>query len=428
MKDITIKINQLGAVRDSEITIRPFMLFMGESGLGKSYVSFLAHYIYTLLSSDRVSHFFEEIDFNKILEDASNGDVIMRVSAGDLFKWINSDAISYIRYLIGHDNLDGDIEIIWPLNMPEITFTYREELEGLANSEEIIYSIDSDNFTYNKISDSSKIDARIFQKLIQAELKDTVFDEFVDFSDYILPPSRGALIELTERPIFRSGMYEEFFELKAALNRPLRIKKDEDHVLTSLISQANNGNVSQTENQIVYTTSEGVTMPLTAAASSVKELAPFTMLLSKFSLNKCSILFEEPEAHLHPERQQHVADLIGYALSSGCHMQVTTHSDYFIKRLNLLIRLYSLSRRNLPIEKMDSFFSDINVVPESTINPNNINAYYLTRRDDGSTCIEKYDIAEDNMIPFDSFHKTIMRDFDISAMIEEFDASKENDN
>ena len=38
MNKVTFNINQLGAIKDSKIEMKPFMLFSGESGLGKSYI------------------------------------------------------------------------------------------------------------------------------------------------------------------------------------------------------------------------------------------------------------------------------------------------------------------------------------------------------------------------------------------------------
>lgn len=73
MREVIIRINKLGAVKNAEISLRPLMLFMGESGLGKSYVAFLAHYIYVLLNSDRLDHFFNDVDFNALLKDATTG-------------------------------------------------------------------------------------------------------------------------------------------------------------------------------------------------------------------------------------------------------------------------------------------------------------------------------------------------------------------
>ena len=165
-------------------------------------------------------------------------------------------------------------------------------------------------------------------------------------------------------------------------------------------------------------------MPLTAAASSVKELAPFTMMLNKFNLDRISVLFEEPEAHLHPQRQQHVADAIGYAISKGCHMQITTHSDYFIKRLNLLIRLYQLVNKPATIE-INELLNSIGICMDSFIDPTRISAYHLVKRNDGTTMIEEFNVMEEGMIPFTSFHKAIMREFNISSKIDEIFAEKD---
>ncbi|MDE5612905.1 MAG: AAA family ATPase [Odoribacter sp.] len=417
MNNVDVRINRLGAVRDAEISLRPFMLFMGESGLGKSYVAFLAHYVYVLLNSDRLDHFFDGTDFSTLLKKATNGQKILTVTAEDLFRWINADAVTFIRYMVGHDKLDGDVEIRWPYFERNIDFIYSEELEGLANDEEMVYSISTENFVYNKLSSQSKIDARVFSLLIQAILRDAIFNNLVRRIPYVLPPSRGALLELNERPPFRSGMYDEFFNLKNALSRPLIKAKEDDVILDQLINRVNNGKVAQTDGQFVYTTSDGIPMPLTAAASSVKELAPFTMALKKFHLEQCSILFEEPEAHLHPKRQQSVADLIAYSLGKGTHMQVTTHSDYFVKRLNALLRAFRLAMK-ISKEKKQLLLKEARIIPEILLNPQWINAYYLSRRADGSTEIRRYNIQKEDMIPFDSFEKTILDDFTVSDMMD----------
>lgn len=421
MNNVEIKINRLGAVRDAEISLRPFMLFMGESGLGKSYVAFLAHYVYVLLNSNRLNHFFDGIDFSTLLKNTTNGQKILTVTTECLFRWINADAVAFIRHMVGHDKLDGDVEILWPYYEKDIDFIYTEELEGLANNEEMVYSISTENFVYNKLSNQSKIDAHVFSQLIQAILKDAIFDNLGRRIPYVLPPSRGALLELNERPPFRSGMYDEFFNLKNALSRPLIKAKDDDVILEDLINRVNNGKVAQTEGQFVYTTSGGIPMPLTAAASSVKELAPFTMVLNKFHLEECSILFEEPEAHLHPQRQQSVADLIAYALGRGTHIQVTTHSDYFVKRLNALLRAFRLAKQ-ISNERMQPILKDARIIPETLLNPQEINAYFLSRRSDGSTDIMRYDIQKEDMIPFDSFEKTILDDFMVSDLMDKVDS------
>lgn len=71
------------------------------------------------------------------------------------------------------------------------------------------------------------------------------------------------------------------------------------------------GNISLKNNDLCCTQSYGE-IPITAAASSVKELAPFALMLQKGIVGDYSILFEEPESHLHPDMQIKVADLLAY--------------------------------------------------------------------------------------------------------------------
>lgn len=65
-------------------------------------------------------------------------------------------------------------------------------------------------------------------------------------------------MELNERPAFRSGMYDEFFNLKAALVRPVMIKKSEDLELERILQKIYNGKLTQSDNEITYITSDGV--------------------------------------------------------------------------------------------------------------------------------------------------------------------------
>ena len=55
-------------------------------------------------------------------------------------------------------------------------------------------------------------------------------------------------------------------------------------------------------------------------------------------LDDYSVLFEEPEAHVHPKNQDALADLIVRMLRHGMQFQITTHNDYLLSRFNQLIR------------------------------------------------------------------------------------------
>lgn len=57
--NIEIHIEDIGPIRDSRIELKPFMVFSGESGTGKSYTALLVHYIYRVLCNNDMSGFLQ---------------------------------------------------------------------------------------------------------------------------------------------------------------------------------------------------------------------------------------------------------------------------------------------------------------------------------------------------------------------------------
>lgn len=424
MKKIEFKINQLGAIRNSSIKIKPLMVLSGESGLGKSYAAFLVHYIYYLLSNtnNRLKDFFvfyKKYDFESIFANATSGDTILTISKKDVFDWINKDAITYIGYLIGNKDFHGDIEISFPCDYKDFEFTYIQELGGLEGEEEIIYKLSLRNFSYMMLSKEFGKTESPFIALLKAELKELLFGNFRDMSStYLLPPSRGALMDINERPVFLSGMYNEFFDFKRVLNEANPRPEEPNNDIIECSSIVNEGKLKGEEGRIIYST-HGADMPLTAAASSIKELAPLTLFLNKYSTKGVSFLFEEPEAHLHPNRQIKVADMISCIVNEGGHMQITTHSDFLIKRLNNLINLFLLK------DKMEEYsfkelLSKWNIKETYLLDPANVGAYLLKRNEDGTSQIVEQDIIADSEIPFESFYTAIEDDIALTRDIKTY--------
>ena len=135
MKSVKIHIKELGAIRDSDLQVKPLMIFSGESGLGKSYAAFLVHYLYVLLLTQRMNSFFSEqnIDFNKLLDKRKEGDLLLEIQVKDLMNWVNKDAITYIGYLVGNNKLTGEVSFEIPYPNDTIRFEYGEEIIGLDN-------------------------------------------------------------------------------------------------------------------------------------------------------------------------------------------------------------------------------------------------------------------------------------------------------
>ena len=420
MKSVKIYIKRLGAIRDSELYVKPLMIFSGESGLGKSYAAFLVHYLYFILLTQRLKLFFNDLnsDFSKILEKRKEGDLLLEIPIKDLVAWINKDAVTYIGYLIGHDKLVGDVQFDIPYSDESIKFEYGEEMVGLDNNEEVYHKIRTKNFVYRILAGTYDSTAAPFVELIRAELMAEIFGSHQSLRrTHLMPPSRGALMDMVERPVFRSGMYEEFFDLRLVLERPLSNPPVLPTELIDALYDVNDGSLKQVEGKIMYYTKHGVELPLGAAASSIKEMAPFTLFLNKFSASDSSLLLEEPEAHLHPHRQARVADLLACAVKMGCHLQITTHSDYLIKRLNNLIKLYLLKHRLNDSEEYRVLLEKWHIKESYIIVPKMMAAYLLVGEDDGTSKIVRQDISIDDEIPFDSFYKVIEEDIELSRAI-----------
>lgn len=57
------------------------------------------------------------------------------------------------------------------------------------------------------------------------------------------------------------------------------------------------------------------------------------------------LMIDEPELNLHPGNQRRIARLFARIVNAGVKVFITTHSDYIIKELNILISLHAKKER-----------------------------------------------------------------------------------
>lgn len=80
-------------------------------------------------------------------------------------------------------------------------------------------------------------------------------------------------------------------------------------------------------------------IPLEFTSSGQQEVLPLILSLRKLLFSKATIYIEEPEAHLFPVFQKHMADLISFVFNVAKENQflITTHSPYILTAFNNLI-------------------------------------------------------------------------------------------
>lgn len=407
MKCIKVRIDQLGRIRDSEILVSPLMVFSGESGLGKSYLALLCHYFFELLiNTSRLNHFFVDnnIDFNILSKDFKDVGTALEIKKQDLEAWMAKDAILYLRYMLGYDGISGQIEITLPESVPDtMAFTYKNELTGLVDKEEIYTILSLGNLRF-RIQEKTQFDESPFAFLLRFVLIDYIFGNYQMLdSTFVLPPSRGPI--LTEQIIPTTGMYSEFLNDMAGLNRIKPRPDTASEIVLKLFRTILEGEVDKEETTYIYTTNDA-SMPVSAAAASIREIAPLQILAKKQDVSRCAILVEEPEAHLHPLKQRMMADIIGALSHNGAIMQITTHSDYFLRRLNELIMFAKAKNTTDDPDKLRTLSEKVNIVEDMSIDESIIGAYLLRKQADNTSIAVKQDIS--NGIPFAAFRDAIL--------------------
>lgn len=429
MKSIKFHINKLGLIRDADIEITPMMVFSGESGFGKSYVAMLCHYFFYVWldsKSTRLDKFFKSFQnerginfFDEKSALPDNGEALA-ITKHELEEWLAKDAITYLGYMIGHDAIQADIQVTLPETIPAIiSFSFEQEMIGLNNAEDIYNKLGVLHLSYRfrklGIQDESPY-AYILRYAIISEL----FGDFHNLNySFVLPPSRGSY--MSEELVAKTGMYKSFVQGMKDLEQAQEIQDTVSVELVQLLQTVLDGDVKRSGDQYIYIT-HGETLPISAAASSVREIAPLQQMITKRDISKAAILIEEPEAHLHPLKQRMMADIIATMAIGGANMQITTHSDYYIRRLNDLMRLHLL-RTVMGTEEFANFCHEHGFIPDLTLDPNLLSAYYLERGDDGMVSVVKQNSFKG--IPFDTFKAVNGKPLQDSSLLYELTADDE---
>jgi len=80
---------------------------------------------------------------------------------------------------------------------------------------------------------------------------------------------------------------------------------------------------------------------LHVSSSSVKSLAGLAFYLRHVATEGGLLVIDEPELNLHPDNQRIVARILAQVALAGVRVLISTHSDYLIRELSVLIALHA---------------------------------------------------------------------------------------
>lgn len=399
--NIRVIIDKLGPIQNSEIEFKPFLVYTGESGLGKSYTALLWYNLLTAMTSERLS------EFVSMKSNGSQKDELA-LKIKDYRVWLNNNTSAFLGYLLGNTNFDCEVNYVFDEVDDEekilLKRLHDKDASGFSrcsiNDEVVVFPGDVDN-------DFMMSYALAFY------LASLFLGGIGKIHPLILPPARAAFMGAnTSSPI---GMYRDFLKQLDDLKTPSRVAIADNQFYANYIAKLVDGKIVLENGSVFLQFESGDAIPVSAAASSVKELMPFLLMLQN-GKNRLynSLLFEEPEAHVHPKKQFLVMDMLARCCNKGMLIQMTTHSDYMLGRMNQLLLLGKI--KHVSESSFEQFCETHQYNKNLYLTENQVGAYFF-KRQDGKVVVEKQDLT--NGLPFSSFEQTVKDQMELSADITE---------
>lgn len=405
MNRVSLHINELGPVKGQKIDLAPVMLFTGESSLGKSYVNFLSYYVFNVFSSQRLDKFLEDHFPSNIAEIS---EFHFELPVKEIVSWMKDDVQDFFVYLYHYDKFKCDVDFEFHSLKNTLKFDYKNVSRPKNDNDFFGYEtvIDGWSKTYFTLGQS-------IEQSISISLRKMLCSLILGLDvkrALLLPPGRASLLTgdySTQRASSRLGLYDLFLRDNDWINsRRLRNLKRDD-INENLAKQMHNlikGTlVSEKEGLFLLVDGNKEPIPIDAAASSIREMTPLIQWVLGGPIDGQSICLEEPEAHLHPEMQIGIADLLVACIQEGTIMQITSHSDYFLQRINQLLKYWIIREKN---RKEYDYICDVTGHnPELYLDSSLLKTYYFSKEGD-YTKISSLEVDE-NGIPMSTFFSAV---------------------
>ena len=410
---LDISVTNFGPIREGKIRIKPLTIFMGSNNSGKSYMAVLIHSILeghrgiaeavsNAVTPKHISHIRQKShdrqnaksDITIPLDFESVGKTICE----NISKNFSAELSSLVK--IG-DNLCS-MDIVTDITKTKILLTKEQtkchttntndmglrvgirqknekttyEKDGIINIKYTERGKDPESLSYNinnrllnqvlkKIPPTLYIPPSRYgvvqaQQVLAAGLLDYV--PYAGTSRFVIPEISGTVGN------FLRTLLQLPYDNTAQKNSKI-IKDLEMSILDGKI-QTDSSSWKMTK-KMTYT-HQNVAMPLHMASSSVSEMISLVLYLRHYVRPGCLLIVEEPESHLDPQNQLHLARCIANLIRVGVNVLITTHSPYMVEQLGNYVQVGGLEDRRA-----------INVGKDDYILPDEIAVYDFERDDDG---------------------------------------------
>lgn len=384
-----LKINNVAELENIALKIDGLTIIAGENNTGKSTINKCLYAAFNSLNSlskhvftDKINSFLTDLKeelisnadgddyreryfISKIIDNRSFVEEIKRLSLAAEINDINNFIRTYLseeikkrKLTIPIDNLNKEVFNIEPylkINNDEIkkkitTKMFRSEFNGTINNihddtsvAEIILEI-KDYITSYKIQSNRVTE---ITNNLSLELQAVYVDNLYSL-DNVMNVSNKRLFEKGHR----TALIDSFFNFYNSNITSEILKENRLKKIFSIINDIAKGDIIfDGISGIRYKESETDGVEKALSFSNISDGLKTFILLKELILNKTlkdngTIIFDEPEIHLHPEWQIKLAELIVLIQKEyGMHIVLTTHSPYFLYALEVFSTKYGISEK-----------------------------------------------------------------------------------
>ena len=427
MYNIIINVKRFGPINNTRFRLSPLTIFTGESNLGKSYVNYLTYYLINFLTNKGLQRLVETKLKNK--QDAV-------ITIKEIERELNKNVEGFMRNFLRSSEVECNVEYV--IDLPgesdlKVSYNIREpstivhDDDGKILHPKPILEVSINGKKRIYPGDVPEMKTYYLTQIINNVIQERIFG--APYFPMLLPPSRGAFIGLdytTTNAITQEGdMYRIFLR---DFDMSTRLQQTRKRRIVQIVDRLLGGKLIVEKDKQYLKMTNGSKIPLTAAASSVREISPFFYSMQSMVYPFRSYCFEEPEAHLHPKMQIAVADMLAISLNEDNIFHITTHSDYILQRINQLIKLNYILKENKKVFKELCAKHDLS--KDLCINKEDVSVYYFYKTDEGVS-VEELSVT-DKGLPMKTFFSVVdnitRTEDDINYAIKQIEQEVKNGN
>ncbi len=393
-----ISIENFGPINRFEADVKDVMLLIGPQASGKSTLS-KSIFIFKSIKHE-LSKFILDVSNEQLERPIDEFSKYLRKRFVDFFGTTKHTQQFRLKYHYSSEkemtiylNTQGYVEVIFNSNiLNDMNVIFR----NVRNYNDRVSRKQSRYVTLDE-----RLEIESEKRLYLKSIKSHIDDLFEDTRATVFIPSGRSLISTLADQLQDIEPYSLDFFMKSFVERINRLKLSFRDTLNILIEEreglineeANLNEVKyagriikkilkgeyrfQPDGERIYL-NEDQYVKLQYASSGQQESVWILLLIFRYILDGTSvfIVFEEPEAHLYPETQNDIVELIGLLANiNNNQIVVTTHSPYILSSFNNLLYAYQIGTNKVGIEK-EAVESIVN--NNVWIDPNRTSAYFIS--------------------------------------------------